>query len=91
MVAVPERLVTVSVTKTVEVELTPVEIAQVFAAMSHDEQAAFFVEFARLANTWTSFGRLMQLHAIGRRLIEDGAVLAIESLDEILEAARDPR
>ena len=51
-------------TTTVECDLTPRELAEVFCAQNDEEQAQFFVEVAKVLDRWSPHARDMQLHYI---------------------------
>lgn len=52
---------------TIDVVLTPQQIAAAFAGLSDDDQAQVFIEVARLAAEWPP-GNLDQWYAVGRHL-----------------------
>jgi hypothetical protein len=71
---------------TVEVKLTPVEIAEAFCEMDDEAQAQFFVEAARIAETWTGVGRCMQWFYVGKHL-KTCACSTYEARDMVKEIA----
>ncbi len=62
--------VTVQKTVTVEVEITPAELAEFFCALDDEQQAQFFVECDRIARSWvgTTAGHGHQWWLVGRHL-----------------------
>jgi hypothetical protein len=52
----------------VDLKLTPETLAAAFCDMDDEQQAQFFIEAARIAETWTSSSRHMQWFYVGRHL-----------------------
>ena len=50
-----------------KVELTPAELAEIFAEYMDEEQAQFFIEVARIAKMWTDTN-MDQWYAVGAHL-----------------------
>jgi hypothetical protein len=55
---------------TVDVQLSPAELAMSFCAMTDDEQAQFFSGIAAIMDKWPAHARLMQLSFIGQHVNE---------------------
>jgi hypothetical protein len=53
---------------TLDVPLTPLNIAEAFAAMNDEEQAQFFVEVAAIMGRWGADARDRQVHYIAGHL-----------------------
>lgn len=57
------------ITRTVEVELTPIDLATAFCEMGDEEQAQFFIECAVISRRWESpIARAMQFYEVGKHL-----------------------
>lgn len=67
----------------IKVVLTPAQLAEAWCQMSDDEQAAFFVEVARLAEGWPGGGAIMQWHYLGRHLRDNAPLAARRIIEEI--------
>jgi hypothetical protein len=52
----------------VDVRLSPAELAEAFCDLDDEKQAQFFIEAARIIQTWSVVSRVTQAHAIGRHL-----------------------
>ena len=52
----------------VDVKLSVVELATAFCELDDEQQAQFFIESARIAESWDGAGRVMQWHSVGRHL-----------------------
>ncbi len=69
-----------SITRTITVDdLTPGELAEIFAEMSGDQQAEFFTAVWIIARAWPGAGWCQQSYDIARNLDRDGRE-AIETL-----------
>jgi len=53
---------------TVNVKLTPAELAAAFCELDDEAQAQFFIDAARIAETWGGAGPAMQWFTVGRHL-----------------------
>lgn len=75
------------ITRTLTIaDITPAELAKVFAAMFADEQAAFFSEVGRIAATWPGAGWCQQSCAISENLDKR----ATETILKLAEWAAEP-
>lgn len=76
-------------THTVDVEITPQELAAAFCEMGSDEQAAFFAAIKPITDQWPGAGLCMQARWINQDLDTDGRfvleVLASHLPKEVLE------
>lgn len=62
-----------TITKTVEVKLTPEDVARLFCQMNNEEQAQFFNEIAEVVETWTQpFAYQLQAIANAPELTQKG-------------------
>jgi|GEM_PF-6850855 hypothetical protein len=71
--------------KTVEVEVSPEELAEVFCEFGDDEQAAFFAAIKPITDKWGSAGLCSQSNWICRKLNDDGRFV-LETLASHLPA-----
>jgi hypothetical protein len=55
-------------TTTVDIPMTPATLAAAFCEMDDEQQAQFFIEAARIAQTWPSEAKAMQWFYVGRHL-----------------------
>jgi len=69
----------------IQLDLTPVQLAQAFCDLSDEEQAQFFIEAARIAReTWQGPATFLQWREVGKHL----AACAC-STDDARELVRD--
>lgn len=76
------------ITRTFEIaDITPEELAQVFAGMYADEQARFFAAIKPIAAQWPGAGWCQQSHGIARNLNADGRFV----IDTLVAHIRDDK
>ena len=76
-----------SITRTIELDdLTPDELAEVFAHMDGEQQARFFTCVGEIAATWPGAGWCQQSCAISEHLDKIGT----ETIAKLAEWAADP-
>lgn len=68
-----------------DVKLTPAQLAEAFCDLDDELQAQFFIEVARIASTWAP-GNFMQWHSVGRHL-RDCPCSTLEAVDLVREIA----
>lgn len=75
---------------TVEISPTIAQLADAFCQLTDDDQAQFFIECARIMQSWGGAHRAMQAHYIGRHLrdCQCSTYEARELVREIAEAAQ---
>jgi hypothetical protein len=54
---------------TVEVKLTPAQLAEEWCALNDEDQAQFFIEAARLMASWGPGARSTQMYQVGKHLL----------------------
>jgi hypothetical protein len=52
----------------VDIKLTPAQLAEAFCELDDEAQAQFFIECARIGETWETRATCFQWHAVGRHL-----------------------
>ena len=72
-----------------DVQLTPMQLAEAFCEMSDERQAQFFIDVARISATWSG-GAGMQWFSVGRHLrnCECSTEEARDLVMEIAEAVK---
>jgi hypothetical protein len=81
---------------TVEVKLTPAQLAEVFCEWDDEKQAQFFIEAANIAGTWEGGGAAVQFRLVGRHLVtcacsSEGARDVVRDLAAGIEDAQRAR
>jgi hypothetical protein len=84
------------ISRTIDIVLTPSELATLFAAMTSEQQAWFFARVWRIAKDWSGAGWCQQSHDIIRDLERDGlktvetlaSHLPVETLERLAEQVR---
>ena len=71
---------------TVDLALSPAELAASFCDLNDEEQAQFFIDVARIAQGWKGVYRSMQWFSVGRHL-RDCSCSTYEARDMVKEIA----
>lgn len=75
----------------IEVKLTPAQLAEAFCEMDDDAQAQFFVECAKIMDTWGVLARQMQSMLIGNHLRDcECSTLQARELVEMIADSMKP-
>ena len=73
-------------TTDINIDLTPVVLAEAFCELDDEKQAQFFIECARIVQTWEPAAKCMQWYYVGRHL-KTCACSTYEARDMVKEIA----